>query len=400
MSVSTPLLFSSSGPVPTPPATLLANLLAYVAAIAPGYTSALPGSLIEDVSSTDLGALVPIDQARVDAVNNVSPYTANPYVLAQQGQLLGVPQGISTNGNALVVFSGTPGFVISPGWIVGDGTYQYVVQDGGVVGSGGTSPPLYVVSTSSNIYPIPPSTITTVITSVPTGYTLTCTNPTAGTIGTGTETTEAYRARVIQGMQVSISGAATYIKTLLQMVPGVNARLVSVLQSGSGWEVICGGGDPFQVAGAIYAGISTPGLLQGSQISSARNVTVSIFDAPDTYTILFVNPPQQTTTVAVTWNTTLANFTAAAAVNQYIIAATQAYVNSIVVGQPINLMVLQEQIQAAVASVLAPQNLTTLQFVVTINGIATPPSAGTSIIPSDQESYFYISPSGVTSVQG
>ena len=69
-------------------------------------------------------------------------------------------------------------------------------------------------------------------------------------------------------------------------------------------------------------------------------------------------------------------------------------------GQPINLLVLQEQVQAAIASVLAPINLTTLQFVVTINGFPVSPTAGTSIIPSDPESYFYISATGATSAQG
>jgi hypothetical protein len=400
MSGTPPLNFSSSGPVATPPATLLSNLLALVASLAPGYTSALPASLVEDMSSTGLGALVTIDQARVDAVNNVSPYGANPYVLAQLGALLGVPQGSAFNGNVDVVFSGTPGYVIPPGFLIGDGTNQYVIQTGGAIANSGQSQSLLAVATNSNVFPIPAGSVTTIVTSVPSPYTLTVTNPVAGVAATGPQTTEAYRSQVIQAMQVGLSGTATYLKTLLALVPGVSSRLISVLQSGTGWEVICGGGDPFQVAAAIYAGISTPGMLAGSQISSARNVTVSIFDAPDAYQIVFVNPPQQTTTVTVTWNTMLPNFTAGAAVNQYIITATQAYINSIVVGAPINLLVLQEQIQLAVAPVLAATNLTRLQFVVTINNVTTPPNPGTYIIPSDVESYFYVSPSGVTSVQG
>ena len=141
-------------------------------------------------------------------------------------------------------------------------------------------------------------------------------------------------------------------------------------------------------------------MLTGSA-TTIRNITASIYDAPDSYNIIYVNPPQQTLTIACTWNTaTLANFTAAASVNQLIILAEQAYGNSIIVGQPINLLVLQEQVQAAIASVLAPINLTTLQFVVTINGFPVSPTAGTSIIPSDPESYFYISATGATSAQG
>lgn len=394
-----PLLFDSTGPIATPPATLQQALLAKVAASRPGYTATLPGSLIEDISSTDVGALVTLDQARVDAVNSFSPYTANPYVLSLQGAQFGVPQGKNANGNALLTVTGSPGFVIAPGWLFGDGTNQYAAQEGGVIPTSGTLTGLYVVATNSGIFPIPPNSITQSITSVPSPYTLTITNPTAGNPAQAAETVESYRGRLLEAYQFQLQGAATVLKTLLKAIPGVSSRLVSVIPNGSNFEVLCGGGDPYQVAGAIYAAVCNPGMLVGSA-TTARNVTVSLYDAPDTYPIVFVNPPQQVVTLAVTWNTVLANFTATAAVNQYIITASQAYINGILVGQPINELVLIEAIQQAVSPVLAPSNLTTLQFAWTVNGVTVTPTAGTFMIPSDSESYFSVSPTGVTSVQG
>jgi hypothetical protein len=393
-----PLLFTSTGPVATPPATLQQTLIAGVAATNPGYTANLPGLLIEDISSTDVGALVLIDQARVDAVSNVSPYASNPFVLAQQGQMLGIVQGGAANGSSFVVFTGSPGYVIPPGFIVGDGTNQYVIVDGGVVATGGSSQSLFVQATNTNTFAIPAATITQVITSVPSPYTLTVTNPLAGVPAQAMETTSAYRARILQAMNVSIQGTPTYLKTLLEAVPGVSARLVSVRQNGVNWEVIVGAGDPYQVAGAIYRGVGQIGMLVGSA-TTVRNQTVSIYDAPDTYTIIYVVPPTQIVTISCVWNTTLSSFTAAASVNQLGSLAIQAYINSIVVGQPINLLVLQEQFQAAIAPVLLPVNLTTLTFAVSINGTLTPPTAGTSLIPSDPESSFSISAAGVTIVQ-
>jgi hypothetical protein len=130
-----------------------------------------------------------------------------------------------------------------------------------------------------------------------------------------------------------------------------------------------------------------------------RNVTVSLFQNPDTYSITFVNPPQQTVTVAVTWNTTLPSFTAGTSVNQLAAPAIQSYVNSIFVGQPINLLEMTAVFQNAVASVIAAPNITTLQFVVTINGVTVSPGAGTSIIAGDPESYFFCSATGVTVTQ-
>ncbi len=395
---STPLLFTASGPVATPPAVLQQNLLTAVAQESPGYTAALPGILIEDMSSTAVGALAVIDQARVDAVNSVTPYAANPYILAQLGLQFGVPIGQLSSGSVYEVFSGPAGTVIAPGFVVGDGTNQYQTSDGGVIGSAGTSAPIFFVATNASVFPIPANTVTTPVTTIP-GIAVTCTNPTAGTAATGSETVESYRSRLLQAYQSWGQGVASTLKTLLQAISGVSPRLISVIPNGSNFEILCGGGDPYQVAAAIYQGVSNPGMLVGSA-TTARNITVSLYDAPNTYSIVYVNPPQQTVTVAVTWNTTLANFTASSAVNQYIIGAVQSYINAIVVGQPINLLVLNEVIQQAIASVLAPINLTTLTYVVTINGTTVGPAAGTSVIPSDPESYFYIAPTGVTSTQG
>ena len=395
-----PLLFSASGPVATPPATLNADLIALVSTMAPGYTAELPGSLIEDLSSTAVGALMTIDQARVDSVNSVAPGYANAYLLAALGAQFGVPQGLAANGSVFVVFTGSAGYVIPPGFLVSDGTNQYAIQDGGVIASGGTSSPLYAVATSANVFAIPPNSVTQIATSVPSPYTLTVTNALAGVPAQAQQTIESYQAQVLQAWQSPLVGWSSVLKGLLQKVPGVSPRLISIIPNSTRWEVIVGGGDPYQVAGAIYAGISSVGLLTGSS-TTPRNVTVSIFDAPDTYEVVYVSPAQQEVTLAITWNTTLPSFTSVSSFNQYAINAGLAYLNGILVGQPINLLVLTEAIQQAVAPVLAAVNLTTLTFVVKYSGVTQSPTAGTSIIPApDNETYLYASATDVTCVQG
>jgi hypothetical protein len=232
---------------------------------------------------------------------------------------------------------------------------------------------------------------------------LTVNNPSAGTPAQAAETVEAYRVQVTQGFQTAIQGWQTQLKSLLQQVPGVSSRLISIIpvSMSSNWEVICGGGDVNQVAGAIYAGTGNIGVCVGSQVSSGRNLSATLYDAPNEYTVTYVNPPQATVTVAVTWNTTLPSFTAADAVNQYIIGAVLSYINSIPVGQPINLLVMDQLIQTAVSPVLSPANLTTLTYAVTINSTPESPTSGTHIIPApDNETYLYISPTGATSAQG
>ena len=401
-SVVIPPTLTSQGAIPTPPATLNSNLIALVAAEVPDYTANLPGTLIEDLSSTCTMALVVQDQARVDQINNLTPLAANPYLLNQLGLMFGVPQGQSSNTSVYVVFSGPAGYLIPAGFIVSDGTYQYVVQDGGIIGTTGQTASLFAVANQSGSWAVAANTVTILVTSVPTGYTLTVTNPSTGVAGGNPQSVQSYRAQVTQSFSNTVQGVATYIKSLLMAVPGVNSRLVSVLQVTGGWEVICAGGDPYQMAGAIYQGAGDITRIIGST-TTANNITVTILDGEDAYNITFVNPPAQTVAMTVTWNTTLANFTSSALVNQLASSALVNYINSIQVGQPLNELEMTEVFQNAISSVLDSTDLTTLEFTVYLNGSTSPtsPTAGTSIIPSPVlEGYWTAAQNAITVEQG
>lgn len=466
-----PLVMGTSGPTPTSPEALRQALITGVAATNPGYIASLPGSLIEDISSTDVGALVTIDQARVDAINSVTPYGANAFVLAQMGTMFGIPQGQPTNASVYVVFTGNPGYILAPGFLVSDGQIQYALQDGGIIQENGSSPQLYAVATTSGTFAIPANTVTQIITSIPAEYSLTVNNPEAGTPATSAESVQSYRSRILAASVVAVTGTPQYLKSLLYDVTGVQQQLVAINSiTGKGWQVICGGGDAYSVANAIINAVPDISTLQGSQLvitgmtaanpvvittnlnhnftagqtftvagatpsaynltytvasvtpttittttngtgfgtytsgayfnPNPRNVSVPIFQNPDTYNITFVNPPQQIVTMTVTWNTTLANFTAGQSVNQLAQPALQSYINSIYVGQPINILEMTAVFQSAVESALATPNITTLTFAVNINGVATSPTAGTSIIQGDPESYFYSTLTDITVQQG
>ena len=470
-----PVIIGPAGYVPAPPATILANLLAAVAATNPGYTANLPGSLVEDISSTDVAGIVLCDQAAAELINSLTPYAANVWLLTQLGNVYGVQIGQATNTSVYVVFSGTPGYSIPQGFVVSDGTFQYTVQDGGMVGSGGQSPALFCLATIQGSWAIPAGTVTQLVTSVPTGFSLTCSNPEPGTPGVATGETEAsYRGRVLQAGLAASQGMARYLKTLLGQVVGVQPRLVSVVQvpDNGGWEIIVGGGDPYEVANAIWTalfdintivgsvlhvlgitkaanGVVTTdlnhGYLTGQVVQlngvvgmvevngnsytitvvtektfklnvdtsgytaytsggvvtpNLRNVPVTIIDYPDRYNLVFVNPPQQSVTIALTWNTTASNVVSDAAVQQLGAQALADYVNGIAVGQPINLFELQAVFQASIASLVPPALLTRMVFSVNINGVGVNPEAGTGIISGDPESFFLTSPPEIAVTQG
>ena len=461
---------TTAGAIPALPTDLLNAEIAAATLLAPGLTANLPGSLVEDMASTAAGAVVIQDQAFVDLVNSISPATANPSILYQLGQVYGVEQGQGSNTSVYVVFTGLAGFVIPVGFTVSDGTYQYTVQDGGIIATSGQSSPLYCLATVAGSWAIPAGTVTQIITSVPSGFTLTCTNPSAGLPGLTAQTVASYQAQVMQAGMVTAQGVPTFIKNQLQQVTGVQPNLISVrLIATNQWEIICGGGDPYQVANAIFNSVPDISNLVGSTLSvtnittanpgvvttdlnhgyetgqvvtlagvnptwfngnytitvideksfslgvttvgqsyvsggvvtpNLRNVTVSIDDYPDIYSITFVNPPAQTTAIAITWNTISTNLINPTAVATLATPSIVDYINSIPVGQPINTFELQEAFQMAVVGILPVAQISKINFVVAINGIDTSPVDGTLLIYGDPESYFSTNAGLVTVVQG
>jgi hypothetical protein len=461
---------TTAGAVPASPTDLLNAEIAAATALAPGLTANLPGSLVEDMASTAAGAVVIQDQAYVDLVNSISPVTANPSILYQLGQVYGVTQGQGSNTSVYVVFSGLAGFVIPIGFTVSDGTYQYVVQDGGIIATSGQSSPLYCLANVAGSWAIPAGTVTQIITSVPSGYSLTCINPSAGLPGQTAQSIQSYQAQVIQAGMVTAQGVPTFIKSQLSQVSGVQSQLISVRNVATNqWEIICGGGDPYQVGNAIFnsvpdisnlvgstlevtgitstnpavvttnlnhgyatgqtvviSGVSPSGFngtftatvlsensfsiplnatsltyISGGVVTpNLRNVSVSVNDYPDTYNIIYVNPPAQTVSMTVTWNTISTNLINPNSVASLAAPAIANYINSITVGQPINTFDLQEAFQIAVSSILPANQISKITPSIAINGIVTAPVSGTFLVYGDPESYFLTNSSLITLTQG
>jgi hypothetical protein len=182
--------------------------------------------------------------------------------------MYGIQPGAASNTSVYVVFTGTVGFVISAGFVVSDGVYQYTIQDGGIIGSGGSSAQLFAVATTSGTWAVPINTVTFIVTSFPFSVTLSVTNPTAGTPSQASETTAQFRSRVLQAGQASAQGMPTFVKTVLAKVPGVQTRLVSLVQLiGGGWMIMCAGGDPYLMADAVFQGLFDINQLQPSSLN-------------------------------------------------------------------------------------------------------------------------------------
>lgn len=248
-----PLIMTPQGLQPASPADLRATLISLVAALVPDYTANLPGSLIEDISSTDTFALVESDSFLVDLVNSVTPYGANAFLLNQLGILYGVDKQPVTNTSVYVVFNGPPGYVINQGFVVGDGTYQYVCQSGGICGVDNSTLPIYCLATIPGAWEVLPNTVVQFLTSVPVNIPLSVTNPVAGIPSLSGEPISVFRERCFTAGLAASTGMGRYLKTLVGNIPGVQNRLIAVQTEMNDYVVIVGGGDAFQVAYAIWA---------------------------------------------------------------------------------------------------------------------------------------------------
>jgi hypothetical protein len=396
-----PVIVTAAGMQPQDPQVLRDQILAAAVATSPGITANLPGILVEDFLGTAVPAVALCDQARIEAVNSLTPDGANEFLLGKLGTLyLGEGQpGKVTNTSVLVVFSGTIGYVINPGFLVGDGTNLYAVQTGGPITGTGSSSPLLAIAVQPGSFTVPVNTVTQLKTSYPGNVALFVTNPSTGTPGGTGETWASFRARIMQAGQAACVGGPRLIKTLVGNIAGV--QKVSVQAASGGVRVIVKGGDPYEVAWAIYRAVDSPSSLVG-HVAGGTNVTVSLIDPPNTYNILSVAAATQTATMAVTWNTTLGSFTGGGAFPALVQPPLVAYVNSIAIGQPINILEMNEIFKDAVSAVLDPNFLTRLVFAVSINGTPTPPGTGTYAVTGDAESDFFtaLDGSGIIVTQG
>lgn len=259
--------YDAAGPVPKTSEELRADLVSRATELSPGITTDLPGSLIEDIVGTDVGALLIADQIRVDLINSVGPLKANMYMLNLLAQQSGISEQKTEGATTVpVVFGGPAGFVVPQGFLVSDGTYTYQIADATIILSSGVSSMVTGVATNTGSWAVPAGSVNQILTSLPSDITLTCTNPVAGTPGGAPETNYEFRERVWEAQMSTVQGYPGFIRQKLTDVNGVQARLVSVVQDGNSWIIMCGGGDIYEMAGAIFKSAGDISRLKGATV--------------------------------------------------------------------------------------------------------------------------------------
>lgn len=388
-----PVNYDISGPAPKTADELRQQVITTATQLSPGITTDLPGSLVEDMVSTSVGALMVCDQAKVDLINSCSPYSANIHLLAQLGAIYGIPRGEGTNTSVYVVFSGPPGFSIPKGFTVGDGSYLYMVRRDTVIPDSGQTAPIYCLAMMEGIWAVPAGSVTQIKSSVPEGYNVTCTNLTAGLPGTAEQNYASYRAQVMQAGMYGVQGTPDCYRTELKKVSGVQENLLSYRQSTLGkWVAVVGGGDPYDVAYAIYKAVPDISILTNDVSnpsgSPVEKKTIPITVYPDVYQVPFVVPSSQNVVVIITWNTASTSYIDPTGIEKAVQENIADYINAVAVGQPINIFEIQDIFLNSVNGLVAASLVSMIEIQVGINGVIKPPAAGSSLVYGDTYAYF------------
>lgn len=395
-----PVIYDIPGPVPKTAEELRQQVVTTATQLSPGITTDLPGSLIEDMVSTSVGALMVCDQAKVDLINSCSPYTANIPLLNQLGGMYGIPRGEGTNTSVYVVFSGPPGFGIPKGFTVGDGSYTYIVRRDTVIPDSGQTSPVYCLATTEGTWAVPAGSVTQIKTSVPKEFNVTCTNLTDGLPGEPEQNYASYRAHVMQAGMFGVQGTADCYRAELKNVSGVQENLLSYRQSTLGkWVAVVGGGDPYEVAYAIYKAIPDISILTNDVSNpsgaSVEKKTIPITVYPDVYHVPFVVPSSQNVMVLMTWNTASKSYIDPTGIEKAVQQNIADYINGIIVGQPINIFEMQDIFLSSVNGLVPASLVSMIDIQIGINGAIKPPAEGSSLVYGDTYAYFSTSASQI-----
>ncbi|AHK21535.1 hypothetical protein BF17_21385 [Yersinia similis] len=192
---------------------------------------------------------------------------------------------------------------------------------------------------------------------------------------------------------LGVQGTPDCLRALLKSVSGVQENLISCRQSSLGkWVVVVGGGDPYEVAYAIYKSVPDISVLTNdvSNLSgtSVEKKTVSLTVSPDVYQIPYVIPTSQNVIVIITWNTVSESYVDPAGISLAVQQNVADYINAIEVGNPINLLQIQDIFRDSVKQLVDASLISMIDVQIGINGNIVSPTTGSSLVYSDTYAYF------------
>lgn len=239
------------GLVPTDLATIRESILANATTYSPKAAFNSPGSPDENILSVASVAVAMIQRSIIDSVFSINPLASNPLFLDSFAKIYGVARGDVSNGSATIIVTAPVGLIIPQYSIFQDvngNTYRN--YDAGTCGSDGTCQ-LVVYASNFIDSPILAHTINIVVTNF-LGKSVTCDNPENGNQGVQAQTDAEFRRDILDAGLVLCKSTPAFVKTMVGKIAGVVKRTINLGEVNGKYVITASGGDPIQVAGAIF----------------------------------------------------------------------------------------------------------------------------------------------------
>lgn len=224
--------------------------------------SNLPSSIQNNLIDESAIIVNEFEDMIANLMNGITPAYANDFIIEQLGSAFGIKRKDKAKQNVMLEFEGLAGVIIPVGTQVGsaDGQYTFSTTTQGIIKADGKAT---INAEAEDYYDkiIDANTLNVMITDILNVNS--ANNPNSSSEPILEENFSDYRARVQNRMQANRNGTMATLYDNLLNVKGVSSRLItyrldSKLIDGARLntlEIVCGGGDDYEVAEAIFDSI-------------------------------------------------------------------------------------------------------------------------------------------------
>ena len=263
-----------------------------------------PADIQNNILNTSIASLMQYEQLMSSVFNSFNLAFSNKDLYLKQAEELGLRQKEEFQAQVVLTFKGEKGQYIPANIVVSDEaqTVKFTTQEAFTIPS---TKEKSVIAKADTEEVYAANTLTKIITTLP--DTVTVTNNNDSLVKIPAETFEQLRARAQAKLRAARMGGRIYAEQLLKGVDGVDPRLVAfyaleydveaekddgslITKEIKGIHAVVGGGDDYEVAGALYqAFFETQKIRSEPSFDEANrtvNVDLSIYNAiiPVTFT--------------------------------------------------------------------------------------------------------------------
>lgn len=396
--------FTAEGYIPDTASELYDDLETEAAAEVDGFTG-LPSELRENLIQCAAIASVKMQDMVSSMINGIGPDYANDFMFVQLGNSFGLKMKNYQYASVTLNFVGTVGSIILKGTQVTNSTASITVATNEeiTIGSTGTGSVL-AYATEETTDTIAADTMTVLVAA--NSNITSVTNSVAGTSGIEAETIEEFKERFYEEIQSSRYGDIARAYSNLSKLDGVETRLIKFNISSitistyiyKGIEVIVGGGDDAEVAGAIFkAFLQTKNLISDpSNSETDRTVTQVINLYNSSFDITYTRPKEIDVEMTVDIEFSDDITTSATVILSLLQPTFEDFFDDFLLGQSVNKKLLDYTIMNSLAdNNITPQDVINITYTFLFDSVSTDFDTD-GYLPIEQDQYLTLSDFEVT----